>query len=178
MLARFRVLLPFLLHLREGDDAPPQRIQEGEYDISIQPLTRSQVNREGLNLNAEMSLSAIVNAMEPAVPPPRSGTVRIDGAPAIPVDLVEIRFAKDDFDRRPASQDPPLQLCYELANGLLQRIRAVARSFFIEPLDSRTTWWRIDYLNNDETPLPPDNLLVRARKGASFVSGGTIDSQP
>jgi hypothetical protein len=125
MLARFRVLLPFLLHLREGDDTPPQHIQEGEYDISIQPLTRSQVKREGLNLNADMPLSAIINAMEPAVPPPRSGTVRIDGAPSWPKLSSPVSLSRRREDPPPAWVLQSLYAqreCYEPSAGIVLQL--------------------------------------------------------
>jgi hypothetical protein len=177
MLARFRVLLPFELYVRQGDDLASQAVVFGGYQVTLDPPMRSHVARQDLAPNAETPVSDILNGMEPQIPPPPSAAVHLGGAAGAMVDLVQLRFVRPNFDRHPGSGDPPIDLCFTLANGLLQRIRALTGSHLITPLTPTTTCWRVDYLNDDGSALPDDPDLIRARKGGSFLFAATPVNQ-
>src|SRR5437870_1987719 len=149
MLARFRVLLPFELHVREGDELGPQVVEHKGCELTIHPPLRSQVNREALSMNSGVPVSLIIDAMQPAAPAPASPIVRINGAAGVMVDMIQLTFRRAEFVRTPNSDDPSWDECFALANGLIQRLRAVTRGSALAVLQSMRTCSRIDYFNDD-----------------------------
>ena len=99
--------------------------------------------------------------------------IMIDEKPIFPHDLLVIDFLNDSFDRTetlarraPDVTDPPTELIFRLANEVLDRLRAVSRGSNIKPISRNSVHWRIAYLNDDGTQLPPQAGFVGARYGA------------
>src|SRR5262249_41824179 len=61
--------------------------------------------------------------------------------------------------------DPPPQLAFDIANGLLARIRAITRGPEIQVLDALRVPWRVDYLTDNGGVLAPAEGLHRRRFG-------------
>jgi hypothetical protein len=94
----------------------------------------------------------------------------MDGEQVVAADVIQVDFRAEDFDRRRGvSDDPPLSLLFEVVNGFLARYRTLARGFAITALAPTNTKWRIEYLNDDESELEPQEGLMRARVGATFT---------
>lgn len=148
MIARLFVVLPFLLAIPEGEEFIVPEYQDNGYLIHIFPPIRSD--------------------HAPAFDGPEK--ITINGVRAFQADVLRIDFVKDTFDRRRNGHyDPPLDMMRWTVNSFLRRIRHVAQSPQIHPLDLADSRWRLLYLNDDETELIEDEKLIRGR-GALQIS--------
>src|SRR5262249_15211253 len=108
MLARFTVLLPFSLTVPQGESLQPYEFQRGAYRIKIYPPLQANIDYAELGMCSPLSLGEIILKVQPA-PPKTTDMVLINNAPTIQMNLLQIDFMKEDFDRSPSS-DPERQL--------------------------------------------------------------------
>ncbi len=164
MIARFRILLPFNLSVRQGDELPPHEFTHGEYRVRIYCPCQAAVDPADAETLSPVPLGDIIEQLRPADVQTATHSIRMDDAPTIQANLLQIDFLKADFDRRRIlpggleAGDPPIRFVFELANGFLARIRTVIRGGEIKPVSPETTFWRLRYLtdNQEELPLNPE----------------------
>jgi len=85
---------------------------------------------------------------------------------ALLCNTVVLQFFKPEFKRplfksteKTKIYDPPIELINETLNQFLLRLIWVTESPMIHPIDIQRNGWKIDYLNDDETTLPPDDKI-------------------
>ncbi len=92
--------------------------------------------------------------------------IRVNDQPSLEANLLQIDFMAPDFDRRKTPErvgyaDPPLSVIFVVANQWLGVLRAVLRSPFMQPLNERQQFWRLDYLTDSGDALPEADGLFR-----------------
>lgn len=176
MIARLRVLLPFALSVPHGDELKPHEFSLGEYRVKVYPPCQAAINLADTEAVSPVPVRDLLEQLRPAEPQDVFDSIRIDGVPTIQANLLQIDFLKADFDRRrlTASRpedfetigDPPLRLAFWLANSIVTRIRLLTRGSQVKTLSPEKTFWRLDYLNDDEGKLPYSPEFARRRLGA------------
>ncbi len=172
MIARLRILLPFNFSVRQGDELPPHEFIYGEYRVRIYPPCQAAVDPADAETLSPVPLRDIIEQLRPADVQTATHSIRMDDAPTIQANLLQIDFLKADFDRRRIlpgglleAGDPPIRLVFELANGFLARVRTVTRGSEIKPASPGTTFWRLDYLTDTENEFPYSPELFRRTVG-------------
>ncbi|OGX16196.1 MAG: hypothetical protein A2166_06725 [Omnitrophica WOR_2 bacterium RBG_13_41_10] len=148
MLARFDLLLPFLITIPEGEKFSIYQCNDEGYEIRIFPPIKTDVpvHRDDLS------------------------ELLINGNPAYQANGLRIYFKKDSFDRRVEVEcDPPYTLITRTVNSFLLKLRFVTRYSKIHPINPSSTSWHLRYLNDDESELEMKEGLVRGR-GAKFFT--------
>src|SRR5713101_7511768 len=121
MIARFRILLPFEFSIPQGTELTPYAFTHGEYSVTITLLPHRVINAVE---DAAVSGDYLANIAQANVEQVNNA-IRVDDAPTIQTNLLQIDFRKPDFDRRnsfltaAASPDelenlgdPPIQLAF------------------------------------------------------------------
>jgi hypothetical protein len=177
MIARFTVLFPFKIHVREGDSLPPHEFDQDGYHIKIYPPMAAMIDYAAFEEGSGVSFRSALQQIKPAEQQIANQDRMIDGAPTISANLIQIDFMKDDFDRRkpksssfPAETegDPPLALMISVLNGFLGRLRAMIRGVPIRQASSESLW-RMRYLDDNGEELPINPELIRGRTGGKYT---------
>lgn len=154
MIARFRTLLPFAFSVRQGEDLKPHEYNLQDYLVRIHPPLRSGVNPSDLLPFSPTPLRTILNAMGLNAQQEPSITVRMNDAPTVQADMLQVDFVKDAFDRRKtiidhcepamalATGDPPISLAYYVVNRFLAIARTVTQGSNIKLLNQGYSPWR------------------------------------
>lgn len=85
--------------------------------------------------------------------------------------LLQIDFRKSRFRRLPLPAhalkdgDPAPAAAFEVANQWIARLRTVYRAPQMVPLDPMASFWRLDYMHDDGTPLRRRRPYLRRRWG-------------
>lgn len=95
-------------------------------------------------------------------------SIAINDKPAFRANTFKIDFFKDEFDRRKdiSVWDPPIPLIEEIINIFLDRIRYVTNSMSIKPItmmENSNVDWHIEYLDDNELPIPSTDELVNQK---------------
>lgn len=175
MLARFRVLPPYTISIRQGDSLAPEEFDRNGYRIRVYPPYEASTSIRALD-NPGVVPSDLVYALHPADPGTVDASLTINGNPAIPANAIRVDVFKDEFDRTAASashassDDPPIEMLFDVVNSLLHRLRSVGRAYPIHPISVQGSYWRLEYLTDSENELASEEGKFRARAGAT----GTI----
>ncbi len=182
MIARFRVLLPFRFSVRHGDELTPYEYLQGGYRVRVYPPRQSAVNPADLEVTRPVPVFTLIEQLAQDRPPDVTDAVTMNGAPTIQADLLQIDFLKAEFDRRKAilaalgnaddaqtAGDPPISLAFAAANNFLGRVRTVTQGAVIRSLSPGAALWELDYLTDNEKPLPVHPEMFRKRMGSSFT---------
>jgi len=140
MLARVSVQLPFALSIPEGQTLISHAYEEDGCIIRIYPPVESDTSR----LLADTQ------------------KIRINDVAAIQADVLRIDFQKAAFQRPAGSGalEPAADMVLRVTNSFLSRVRHVAHSPWVRPLDRLLAWW-IVYMNDDQTALEHDDRFTR-----------------
>jgi hypothetical protein len=142
MQALVQVSLPFDLLVPDGAEYQIHSITSGEYQVAFDVPIRSARPVRGTTFDQ----------------------VRLNGDPAFLADFLQIRFFKEEFDRRASAEmDPPSWLISFCIEYFLGRLRYVAKAPHIRSVDFPHCDWRLRYLSNDGTELDVVEGLVRGR---------------
>ncbi len=173
MIARFTLLLPFSLHVRIADEFQSISGEQDGYRYVLHPLKQADIQFH--EITRETPLKSITPKLVARVPAIPSGLVFMDEGPTFEANLVQIDFARDDFDRpsasasRPESEgDPPPSLAIAIANRLLTNLRLTNISSVIRPVEFHEVYWRLEYLTDQEEPIPSEAGKIRSRYGSTF----------
>ncbi len=183
MIARCYVFLPFTLSVRRDDALLPEEFPWGDYRVRVYPPLLALIDPAILDVASAVSVHALVHSLCPAPDQTPCWSILVDGSPVIQANTLKIDFCKNDFDRRPPVQDansiaaatiltagdPPLEVVFQVANGLLARLRSVIQSSHIHVLDPGKTLWHMVYLTDNEEELPFDQTLIRRRYGTNLA---------
>jgi hypothetical protein len=144
MLARVQVPLPFNMLVEANQQFIVPTYQKKGYTIKIFPPVRDPT---------------MASNREPA-------SFKMNDKEALLCNTIILQFFKREFDRpvfknkeKTEISDPPVELINETLNHFLMRLRWVAESPFIHSIDIQRNGWKIDYINDDEKPLPPDDKI-------------------
>jgi len=169
VIARFQVLLPYLTYSPSAVELPALDTASGGYRVRIFPPQKAIVDSRDLDGASPVPLFEAMQGVRADPDRTANPNITVEDRPAFDSNLLVVDFLKDEeFDRNPNSEDPPTVLCFEVANDVLRRIRFVLRAPQIKPLVPDRSPWRIDFLNDDGSPLDPSPPLARARVAGTF----------
>jgi hypothetical protein len=144
MLARVQIPLPFDIIVESNQQFIVPTYEKNGYKIQIFPPRRDPT---------------IASKREPVI-------IKMDDKDALLCNTIILHFYKPEFSRplfknseKPDINDPPIELITEILNNFLLRLRWVIESPRVHPIDLRRNGWRIDYSNDDGSPLPPDDKI-------------------
>jgi hypothetical protein len=169
MIGRLRVLLPFVVSVRSNAAMAPQVFDIAGYGVRLYPPYRTSVDPSSLRPDSTVPMHSLTLELAPLDPQPTARLLTIDGQPTIQADGLQIDFLKNEFTRARGSNDPPTDLIFVVINGFLSRLRLVTRAIQLPTsMSPHTSLYRLTYLNDDETELPEQPGLARARVAAAF----------
>jgi hypothetical protein len=173
MLARFRVLLPYAFSIPYHDytQLKPLIFQHSEYRIKAYPPLKANVDSSVSDVTSTVPImDAISELNEEMIITPISA-IKINGHEIIKANLLQIDVlagrdfsrARDQIAKGRLDLDPPAEVLFQLANGVIGKLRAAGRLSsvkFVTP--DNAVGWKIEYLTDDGYPLPKDELLFRS----------------
>jgi hypothetical protein len=168
MIARLQVLLPYVFIIPADQALPSYEWELAGRQVRVYAPYKSQVDRSMLEPYSPEPLTWLPERLAPAEPQPRVPTLRMNGRETVVADTLQIDVRADRLDRRADADEPLVELGFKVANDLLARLRTLARAGHVRPIRVDSTVWRLEYLNDDESELAPQEGLVRARLGASW----------
>lgn len=177
MIARFCAVLPFEVIVPQSAVLRPVEFQHGPYHVRAYAPRQGQINPDlrffklaTLPTRLTVPPSVLGEQIRPADRPVTFDGFVMDDDPAVVTNLLQIDFLKDSFDRRkaqgPEQIEPTTALIFEIANAFLAQLRTLARAGLtgsLKPSGIRSTFWRVDYLTDEGSPLPEDTDLARLR---------------
>lgn len=146
MIAKATIFLPFSFTLPDNEPFLKYTSDWEGYVITIYPPTMQE----------EAKASA-------------SNAITINDKSSYQADLLVIDFQKVEFNRTTEIEfDPPIELIEVVTNDFLNRLRHVIKASQIKSINSAKTNIRIDYLNDDSSPLEKKEGLLRGRFRKGF----------
>jgi hypothetical protein len=147
MLARLYLLMPYTVTVREGEEFPVYEAVDGDYKVLFLPPMRDPAMLKGR----------------------RPKSITLDGKPAIEANVMRIDFQKNDFDRASGhSVDPPEQVIQRAVGEFHARLRFTTRAAHAEPVQFPWNQWRLEYTNDDGSPLETREGYVKGRGTQGF----------
>jgi hypothetical protein len=141
MRARLKIHVPFTMIIPENVE-----FVSSPYDLDGCIV----VNQPPLRLGDPSNLGA-----------PRK--INIDGLPAYEADIVQIDFFKESFKRVKGQgfPDPSSETQLKAVNNFIRRLRYVTKAAALQPITENTRSSRLEYTNDDGSPLERDERLIR-----------------
>ncbi len=166
MIARARILLPFLIPVVAGQVLEPYKYEHQRYQIRVYPPLQSvrEVVTNGIDLarpDFQLHPRTLVELLSPSEPQQATPAVRINDQPSVQTDLLQIDFAAEDFNRAPEAFEPSREEIFSVATGFLERLRAANWAGLFMRLDVAATNFTIHYLNDDGSNLSEKPGLQR-----------------
>lgn len=172
MIARFQVLIPFLLFV-EADLAQqvnPEEVTVGGLRALIYPPHRSRLQIGDVSGESQVAASDVSRRLDPADPQPHAPNAQMDNRPVIVGDVLRIDLYADQFNRTiGAADDPVLNLAFNLANSWLQRFRTLNRIFWAKPFEKHHVPWKLEVLHDDGAHLAKEDGKWRYRLGSVTI---------
>ncbi len=144
----------------------PEEITVGDIRALIYPPHRSKLELGDVTGESGIAASDIPRRLDPLDPQALAPGVQIGDGPAIVGDVFRIDFLRESFDRRHGSEDPPIELAFNLTNSWIRRFRVLSRAGWIKPLSQHSLPWKLEILNDDEVIVEPAEGQWRRRLGA------------
>jgi hypothetical protein len=146
MLAEVLVKLPFDLLVPEGE-----RFNVTTYNVD----------------GYEVQIGLPVSSDRPS-PLGDDATAELDGRSAFYADCMAMTFRQPEFDRGVEGCDPPYDVINSVIRSHVERLRFVCRAPDIAPVELPNATWKLRYLSDDGSELPPQDDRVRGRGGVGF----------
>ena len=178
MIGRFQAMLPFTLHRVVDAGMGAWTTTADGYEVTVHPPQQALVSPEDLSGMSVVPLLEAMRQVRPNPSPKTAAGVELDAKSVVPLNLLVIDFKKDELKRSGEDFEPSFDLVFEFANDVLARMRSVLRVASIRPLRLATTAARIDYLNDDGSPVDADGVTPRSHVlGASSFSVAVLRSE-
>jgi hypothetical protein len=173
MIARFTVLLPIKITIPEGEPLTPETQTTPFGRLAIYPPMAAATSLTSRLFDPAMPLMNLADKVVPAAPQAATSDVLLNDRKTTLANLLLIEYRKDSFVRDSPTQerapdDPPVEHAFAVFNGLLRRIRSATQAARIREVTPVTVIWRCEYLNDDGTPLVPDDRYIRVRTAVAF----------
>ena len=154
MIARVSVALPFFITVIAGDTYAIHQYDQSGYKVRLLP---PQCSHSARSIGYE---------------------IRIDQRPAYQADILLLEFQKVELKReKDGPRDPSPEFILETSNSFIRRLRGVAQAPQAMELINLSNF-RIEYFNDDGTPLAEERGLVRVRVKWEFAVEAFILDEP
>ena len=166
MIARFKILLPFVFTITFDSNFSPVSLEYEEYRVIFYPPMQANINVSATDINAQVPLADAGANLDAALISTPSAAVKVNQKETIQANLLQIDFiAERDFSRARGGKeiDPPIESFLAVANGFLEKFRSVASVPNIKSLTLETIpAWRIEYLTDTGAELERNEELSRS----------------
>lgn len=177
MIARFRLYLPFKFVVTDFEKLTPIEKIESGYNIKIYPPLAADIDLNSLDSMSGIAGEDIIKQLIPTEPQVANDRVLMNSQPTIQANLFQIDFIKTglEFDRfrqkldenkkDDSYGDPPPSLAFKIINEFLDKSRVITRGSSISNLSQEMSYWRLDYLDDNEGILERSEDKIRKRTG-------------
>lgn len=166
MIARFKVLLPFVFTFAFDSNFASVSVEYDEYHVIFYPPMQANINVSATDINAQIPMADAGANLDAAIISTPNAAVKVNGKETIQANLLQIDFKTErDYNRARGAKeiDPPLESFLAVANGFLEKFRSIASVPNIKSLTLETIpAWRIEYLTNAGAELEKDEKLSRS----------------
>jgi hypothetical protein len=145
----------------------------GDLWLWLYPPYRARLDRRLLaDPEIDVPATELPRALDPAEPQPLARGHSMGGRPVVSANALQIDVIKNgEFERRVTDDhgtpirtfDPPRELIFEFASSFITGLRDVARASQLHALSPSETVWRVTYLDDDGSELPPDPVRYRTQ---------------
>jgi hypothetical protein len=171
MIARVRILLPFKFSVVNNDAFRVHEFNKGEYRIKIYPPFQCDISGDDTEYTSPIPQRDLLEKLKPLEPQTATDLIKLNGSSTIQANLLQIDFIKSTFDRnrilerddRFNSGDPCPGLIFDVLNDFLNCLRTFTRISSIRTLNYLRSYWRLDYLTDDEKEMMLESNLNRRR---------------
>ena len=147
MLARLNILMPYTVTVAEGEQFSVHEAEDGDYRVRFLPPQRDP---------------AMIFGREPT-------GLTLNDKPAFQANVMRIDFHKESFDRTTDGPiDPPEDVIRRAVGYFHARLRFATRAAHASTISFPWSQWRLEYLNDDGSPLDAQEGYVRARGTIQF----------
>ena len=168
MIARFRILLPYLIFIPENEQFSDFEFDLEGLKVRISPPFQSTLHFHEFVLGKAPTLTRLIDELKPASKIVVTDSLLIDGRPVIECNCIQIDFIAEDFIRNMNKVDnqPSWKQALEAANIFLTHFRTVTQSSQAQQLVlGSNTAWTLQYLNDDQSELPRQEGKMRQTGG-------------
>lgn len=150
MKAMYQILLPYELHLLQGEYGQVG-FTRGPYKVVVHRPIQAQLRFSEIELFTSEPTDDLLERLRYEEVQRPTSAIKFNDTPVFRANLLVIEFERDHFDRNldhdksAGPNDPPLHLALEIANDVLRRLRTVSQSPFIRYLDPERVAYRIQY---------------------------------
>jgi hypothetical protein len=166
MIARFRILLPYILSIPCLDKLEQVHFTYGEYQITAFVPTIANTDSSVSDITSSIPIIDAISNLHAQKIVSVTQAIKINGQETIQANLLEFDFlARREFDRRkqPLVFDPTLEDLFVVANSVIGRLRTVGRLSEVFYLGPETVpGWKVEYLSDNGEPLAQENSLRRS----------------
>ncbi len=167
--ARFRIRLPFFAAVRSGA-LPAVSFDDDGLRVTVDPPYRGGLSQDDLLLDSPKPSKTTSHDLAPRSATPWPRRMLVGDLPVELCDVLQFKVeSASGFDRLPEPENPSIEHCFRIANGIVSRLRAVTAAGFIRPLDPYRSLWELSYLDADGEEYAKDPTGRRLRARASSV---------
>ncbi|HZS38803.1 MAG TPA: hypothetical protein VFF06_18350 [Polyangia bacterium] len=174
MIARFRIIFPFPVHVAISAQLPAWRGPPfDKYTAIVYPPSKSALLAEDVLHENDNTWAKLVEKIMTSGPAILSKKYKIDGEPCVLADVLQIDFIASEFERRHEqnADDPPVGLAFWIANDVIARLRTVSGAALARVVDPGRTFWTCEYLDDEGVRVCEDKTKYRWRGGGQQPFG-------
>jgi hypothetical protein len=169
MIARVRVLLPFVLYMKKDEVLAPIKDEVDGCLVTIHPPYQA---------SPVAGVRPMTDPLDPAGRPEVSAS-SADGVPIVTCNVLQIDLRRDQWNRREGAVGDLgdlADIAFMAANGFLARVRVLTHASPVQAkLDAHTTTWLVRFLNDDGSEFDAQEGLVRGFARLQFqMAKGTL----
>jgi hypothetical protein len=176
VIARLRILLPFVLHLTEDFKETTITKTFEDYTLVYFPPYQASMKYQDIESDLQFKPSSIVEILKPNKPPKHLEHRLVNEKKIREVNAVQIYFKKDTFDRsavvKPSDEyfDPSLDTIKTVVDEYIGILRSLNKNAEMKPFDRVRCAFAIEYFDNEmqELERTPDQLRGRYKVTKSF----------
>ncbi len=166
MLARFKVLLPFVFTIPFDSRLVPLSFRFEEYQATLYPPTQANIEASVVNITSRKPFADAGANLDAARLSTPTETIKINGKETIQANLMQIDFlAAREFERAVGRTfvDPPVESFLNVANQFIEKFRSLGSFSNVKSLTPDTVpAWRIEYLTDDGAELERNEKFSRS----------------
>lgn len=170
MLARFRVLLPFVFTIPFDSKFVPISFTYKEYRGTLYPPAQANIDSSAADVTSLIPFADAGANLDAALIATPTQSIKVNEretiqANLLQIDLVANREFDRDRDRKRAKEqtDPPVEVFFEIANYFVKKFRSIGNFVNAQPLTpDAVAVWRIEYLTDEGLQLERDEKFSRS----------------
>jgi hypothetical protein len=161
MYALLYIDLGFAVVVRADESFEPIETSQDGFRFLIHAPYKSGITPGNRDFLEGLPLVDVAHQLPPLDPQPTR--VALDDHPATVADGICVEIHGAGLTRERGAEERAVPLAFEIANRFLERIRAVAQSPMVRPVQPEFVFWYLKYLDDDGSEFEADPELARGR---------------